>query len=77
MKVFEYLYSQKPVISTNIRSLNKLSDFVYLSNSYKDWIDAINNKDTWYNPKKISSRKLATANSWKKKIKQIKTLATS
>ncbi len=72
MKVFEYLYANKPILSTKIKSLKNLSQYVFLSNSYKKWISAITNTNQWYNPKNISSRKIALDNSWRRKIKKIK-----
>jgi glycosyltransferase involved in cell wall biosynthesis len=73
MKLFEYFYVGKPVVSVDIIELKRFPKFVKIANSTNDWekvISALLSKP-W--PKKIKEAqiKLAKENSWENKIAQV------
>lgn len=72
MKTFEYLYFNKPIISTNILALKNYSDYIFCSNNYLKWIETIKNKDIWFNINNINLSEISLENSWHNKIKIIK-----
>lgn len=78
MKIMEYFYIKKPIISTNISMLKYHRELVYLGNSEKLWTNYIReiSKHGW--PKKQANlqRKLAIASTWSKKIEAISNLAS-
>lgn len=73
MKIFEYFYSGKPVISTDITELKRFPRFIRISNNTGDWERYIEEllKKKW--PKKYIDEqiKLAISNSWFNKINTI------
>jgi len=75
MKLFEYFYSGKPVISTPIKELKreKFSDLLYIGENYEQWqqhIDFIfNNNHSSITQKK--QKMMALKNSWLNKINSI------
>lgn len=73
MKVFEYFYMGKPVVSTSIEELKRFPKFIKIGKTAKDFTRHIHNilKSGW--PKKYQSeqKKLAVANSWQAKIEKI------
>lgn len=73
MKLFEYFYMGKPVISTPIEELKQFSEFVKIGNTAQEW--AIHIKfllsKPWSEKNKIEQKKLAIENSWEKKIAKI------
>ena len=75
MKVFEYLYSGKKVVSTEIDELKRaeFKNLVFIGKNYKEWQQIINrelNKPMTTSQKK-KAKELAKANSWENKINQI------
>lgn len=73
MKIFEYFYLGKPVISTQIDELESFAPYVYLSNSSKSWKKWIKSKlrQPWPPKYKKIQRQLAIKNSWEMKIDSI------
>jgi len=75
MKLFEYFYCGKPVISTPIEELKnkKFTNSVKIANSETEW--AINIKDlldvNWSEKNQNQQLELALANSWNSKIESI------
>lgn len=76
MKVFEYFYWSKPVISTNIYELAQFPDYIKLGESEHKWqknIEAFLRKPL--TAKQIREQKaLAQENSWENKINKIYTI---
>jgi len=73
MKLFEYFYMGKPVISTPIEELKRFPKYVKIGHTGKDWgkhIQALLVKP-WPKEYQKEQRKLALANTWRKKIKTI------
>lgn len=73
MKLFEYFYMGKPVISTPIEELKRFPKFVKIGATVQEWeghIRALWSKP-WPESYKRTQRRLAIANSWEKKIKVI------
>jgi glycosyltransferase involved in cell wall biosynthesis len=74
MKIFEYFYAGKPVLSTKIAELTKkhFNGLVYYGNK-EEWSNhikfLINNQ--WSKEKRKKQRSMALANTWDKKISQI------
>ncbi len=70
MKLFEFFYLGKPVISTTIEELKRFPEFVRIAEGYRDWEKAI--KDIvsagWSTNLKNREKKLAIENSWKNKV---------
>ena len=75
MKIFEYFYMEKPVISTPIKELEhqKFKDLIKIGNTTEEWEVHIRNlmKKSWPKDMKVRQRQLAVDNSWKNKIKAI------
>jgi len=76
MKLFEYFYQGKPVISTPIKELKNLTKYVRIGSSEKDWERNI--KETILKPLSLSTikseKRMAIDNSWDNKISQISQL---
>lgn len=71
MKLFEYIYMSKPVVSTPIKELvsNKnLTNIVFTGNNSHDWQKIINKI---LKEKPFINKKLALDNSWHKKLEAI------
>ncbi len=79
MKVFEYFYQGKPVISTDIESLHKLTPYLITVNDAANWETEIRNVLAHPWPKEYSAKqkRLAIANSWENKIQSIVTVLPS
>lgn len=73
MKLFEYFYMGKPVISTPIKELKRFPEYVKIGNTAKDWETYIRSflSRPWPAPYKNEQKKLAVENSWERKIKAI------
>lgn len=75
MKLFEYFYMKKPVISTPIEELKhaKFKNLIKIGNNTKKWETYIKNilKKPWPSEYQKQQRKLAIDNSWKNKINAI------
>jgi hypothetical protein len=73
MKLFEYFYLGKPVISTPIKELKRFPKLVKIGGNYKQWqknIESILEKP-WPSDKIAEQRSLANKNSWNEKIAKI------
>ena len=75
MKIFEYFYLGKPVISSAILELksNKINKYIKIANNYKDWEHSIKellNKKISEKTKK-EQKEIAIQNSWLNKINKI------
>jgi hypothetical protein len=69
MKVFEYFYMEKPVISTPVEELGLFPEYIKISNSFRQWkIDINSLLDKSKKQKQKNLRKLSVDNSWKNKI---------
>lgn len=75
MKVFEYFYEGKPVVSTGIEELKRFPEFVKIANDVRGWEKEISLllKNTWSQKHQTTQKKLAEQNSWQKKIEKILT----
>lgn len=73
MKIFEYFYIGKPVVSMPIEELRRYNEFVYIGRSINEWEQAIFEilKSSWPHRKKIGQRQLALKNSWFNNIRSI------
>lgn len=73
MKLFEYFYMGKPVISTPIEELKRFPKFVKIGATVQEWEEHIRALLSKPWPKKYQEeqRKLAVANSWEKKVEAI------
>ena len=73
MKLFEYFYLGKPVVSMPIEELRQYNQFVYIGRSVNDWEQAIFEilQTSWPRWKKIRQRQLALKNSWFNNIRSI------
>lgn len=73
VKLYEYFSLGKPVVTTNMREINKFSDVCYIANNaieFKDYIDkAVNERSN-----ELVNRRIITAreNSWDSRINNIK-----
>ncbi|MBT4652549.1 glycosyltransferase [Candidatus Woesearchaeota archaeon] len=75
MKLFEYFYMEKPIISTPIKELTrkKFKNIIKIGKNYKEWeiiIDKII-KQEWPKSARKEQKRLAKENSWENKIKLI------
>jgi len=73
MKLFEYFYMGKPVISTPIEELKRFPKFVNIGNTAQEWENYIRTILSKFWPKEYQKeqRKLAVVNSWEKKNEKI------
>lgn len=75
MKLFEYFYFKKSVVSSAILELKskKFNKYIRIADNYKDWENAIEELLSNKNSKKIKNeeRKIALQNSWPNKINKI------
>ncbi len=79
MKLFEYFYLGKPVISTPIEELKRFPKFVKIGSTAKEWekhIKVLLSKP-WPEKYKEQQKRLAEKNSWENKIKKISKLINS
>lgn len=75
MKTFEYLYFEKPIISTEIKELtdNKFKKFIKIGKNAQEWkkhIETIE-KNNWIKKNGKEAKQLAIKNSWENKIEKI------
>jgi glycosyltransferase involved in cell wall biosynthesis len=73
MKIFEYFYLGKPVISTTIEEFKRYQKYIRIGNSIKEWekfIQELLNKP-WPKQNTRDQRKIALKNSWDEKISTI------
>lgn len=78
-KTLEYFYMGKPVISTRIDELTRYPKFVKIGKNVYKWkahIRAILST-SWPHSYKTAQRRIAIANSWKKKVNKILTVIES
>lgn len=70
MKVFEYFYFGKPVVSTNIIELKRFPGLVRIGGSYQEWQTIIRNVLDYplSNTQKNKMKKLSISNSWGHKV---------
>lgn len=76
MKLFEYFYAEKPVISTPIEELKYFPKLVKIGKNSDEWknhIDSLIQKK-WPNDLKNLGKKLTKDNSWENKIEKISSL---
>ncbi len=66
MKLFEYFYWNKKVISTPLRELYRFKKYIIISNNEDDWIQSITGRQ-----KTSYTRNLSIANSWDSKLEVI------
>lgn len=76
MKLFEYFYMGKPVVSTPIEELKHFPKFVKIGNTAKEWEKHIKTllSKSWSEKYKKEQKRLAEENSWENKIKAINQL---
>ena len=73
MKIFEYFYAGKPVLSTQIDELERFGDFVKIGFDAKEWQTNINQllKESYQFKKQSVQREIAIQNSWSNKLERI------
>jgi hypothetical protein len=75
MKLFEYLYLEKPVVSTPIKELTgkKFKDIVNVGKNHQEWELIIKNiiKENNFKKKQVIKKEFAKKNSWVKKVEDI------
>lgn len=75
MKIFEYFYLGKPIISSGILEfkLKKFNKYIKIANNYQEWEEKINEslRKKFSKKTKIEQRQMAIENSWQKKINKI------
>ena len=69
MKVMEYFYLGMPIISSNIKELERFNDHVYFpeKDGWKDLNDFLKKSED----KSVEKKKIALMNSWYKKVSLI------
>jgi len=73
MKLFEYFYMGKPVISTPIEELKRFPKFVHMGSTAKEWEKYVHilSSKKWPIAYRHEQRRIAIANSWERKIEKI------
>jgi len=73
MKLFEYFYLGKPVLSTPIEELKRFPQYVFIGRNSTEWGKLLREltKNPWTQTYKTDERRLAIENSWTKKIETI------
>jgi len=73
MKLFEYFYMGKPVISTDIKELRQYSKYVKIAHTIQEWHETLNVllSKPWPESMRKEQRKIAKANSWENKLETI------
>jgi hypothetical protein len=73
MKLFEYFYMGKPVVSTPIEELKRFPKFVKIGRTAEEWEKIIKSllSKSWPEKYKREQKKLAIENSWENKIEAI------
>lgn len=70
MKLFEYFYLGKPVISSQIDELQRFNNYVFVARSQNEWIHLIQKlvQSQWPDSLKEKQKQIAIKNSWENKI---------
>lgn len=73
MKVMEYLYLKKPVLTTPITELFQYQDVLHIARTPKEWCRVLHDEiRSTHSPIELrKKRRIALAHTWKKKIAQI------
>lgn len=73
MKIFEFFYLGKPVVSTPIEELKRFPNLVKIGNSVAEWEEIITKllRKPWPKKYRDEQRKLAIENSWENKLHSI------
>lgn len=73
MKLFEFFYLGKPIVSTEILELHRFPDLVKIGKNYQEWQDIIEDLLTkkWPKSKIDNEIRYAKENGWQKKIEMI------
>lgn len=73
MKLFEYFYFGKPVVSTDVIELRRFASLVKIGTNYKEWQKILNGilSTKWSKKNIINELKYAKENSWDRKIEAI------
>jgi hypothetical protein len=76
MKIFEYFYMGKPVLSTPIKELKKFPEFIKFKTTKTGWEKEIKNilSRRWSKNKMKKQKNIALENSWDDKLKNISEL---
>jgi glycosyltransferase involved in cell wall biosynthesis len=73
MKIFEFFYLGKPIVSTDIIELRRFTNLIRIGKNVREWEEIINDLllKKWPINYKKEQKKLARENSWQNKIKTI------
>ncbi len=73
MKIFEYFYLGKPIVSTDIIELKRFPDIISIGNNSEQWQKIISKTllSKWPDEKRKFQKRMAEENSWSKKVNQI------
>lgn len=73
MKIFEYFYAGKPIVSTPIEELKRFSDLIKMASTASDFAAAIKNVliKPWSEAKQKRQKFFAMENSWENKLEAI------
>ena len=72
LKFFEYLSSGKPIVATQLQSLEDFRDLYYSAKNESEWIEKIESAVSENDKKLQEQRKRASLeNSWENRVKQI------
>lgn len=73
MKLFEFFYLGKPVVSTEVEELKRFPKLVKIGRDYRQWEKIIKNilSKPWPKKNQNEEKKLAIENSWENKVKKI------
>jgi glycosyltransferase involved in cell wall biosynthesis len=73
MKLIEYFYAGKPVISTTIGELSRYPKYIKIGNSAEKWETFVKKllRTNWPRQNQIGQRKIALKNTWDEKISMI------
>lgn len=76
MKLFEYFYLGKPVVSTDIIELRRFRKLIKIGNNIEEWEDIIKQilSKNWPEKYKMEQKNLAVQNNWENKITAIEKL---
>lgn len=80
VKMYEYIYMAKPIISINFLEMEKFSEYIYLYDTPRQFYDIANRiQSKILGPKCLGSRMIEYArhNTWNQRYKQIKILINS
>ena len=73
MKLLEYFYVGKPIVSTHIHELTHYPKYIQIGNSVKEWHKIITKliQLPWHETYSKEQRKIAINNSWDRKVSKI------